>query len=216
MKIYFISGLGANRKAFDGLVIPQDFEPVFLDWKRPEQNESLEHYTYRMAEKITPNEQFHLVGLSFGGILAQEMNAFLNPEKTILISTIRSRTEMPKYMKLSSKTAIHKAIPMRFFTSDKALSYSFFRNLYDPRMPKLNAYFTEKDPYYLSWSINKIVNWTPKQSDIHNLHRMHGDKDIVFPVNFIKNADIVKNGTHVMIIQKAKAVNNLFHKYLTE
>lgn len=216
MKIYFISGLGTNRKAFERLKLLDAFEPVYLNWKQPESTETLDHYVQRMAEDINVNEAFHLVGLSFGGIIVQEMNAILNPEKTILISTIKNREEMPSYMKLSSKTQIHKAIPMQFFTSEEMLSYAFFRKLYDPRLPKLNQYFTEKNPIYLQWSIHNIVNWIPKEVKIPKLYHMHGNKDIIFPSSLIKNADIIEGGTHIMVIQKYKEVNKLLNKYLLE
>lgn len=216
MKIYFISGLGANENAFKRLQIPSGFEPVYIEWKQPEPHEDLEHYVQRMAEVINSNEPFHLAGLSFGGIVAQEMNVFLNPEKTILISTIQHRKEMPGYMKFSSQFSVHKAIPIQFFTSEGMLSYTFFRKLYDPRMPKIDDFFTKKDPYYLKWSINKIVNWQPKDFKFNQLYRMHGDKDIVFPISTIKTADIVKGGSHIMVLQKPKQVNKLLNKYLTE
>ncbi|MGI9526222.1 MAG: alpha/beta hydrolase [Weeksellaceae bacterium] len=214
MKVYFISGLGANEKAFKRLKINKDFEPIYLNWKTPETLETFDHYVQRMAEDINVNEPFHLAGLSFGGILVQEMNDFLNPEKTILISTIRNREEMPSYMKLTSKVPLHKAIPMQFFTSDKVLSYAFFRKLYDPRLPKLNEFFTEKNPVYLKWSIDHIINWLPKNVEFNQLYRMHGDKDIVFPATMIKDADIVSGGTHIMVLQKSKEVSKLLNSYL--
>ena len=214
MKIYFISGLGTNAKAFERLNIPKDFEPVFIDWKQPEPGESLEHYVHRMADEIDPSEPFHLAGLSFGGIIAQEINEFLDPEKTILISTIQNRGEMPAYMKFSSRFSAHKAVPVQFFTSDKVLSYSFFRNLYDPRLPKLNEFFTQKDPVYLKWSINEVINWHPKEVNFKEIYRMHGDKDIVFPVSQVHNADIIKGGSHIMVLQKPKEVSKLLEQYL--
>lgn len=215
MKIYFISGLGANAKAFERLKIPQDFEPVFIEWKKPELDETLEHYVHRLAEEINPNEPFHLAGLSFGGIVVQEMNEFLNPEKTILISTIQNRGEMPGFMKLSSQFSVHKAVPIQFLTSESMLSYTFFRKLYDPRLPKLNEFFTQKDPKYLKWSIHEIVNWKPKKVEFKEIYRMHGDKDLIFPYQNIHNADIVKDGSHIMVLQKPKEVSKLLTKYLT-
>lgn len=216
MKIYFISGLGANKQAFKNLKIPNGFEPVFLDWKIPEPNEDLQHYAQRMSDKINPNEPFHLVGLSFGGIVVQEINQFLKSDKTILISTIKNRSEMPLFMKFSSKFNVHKAIPYNFFVSDKILSYAFFRRLYDPRLPKLSDFFTEKNPYYLRWSMDKIVNWDNNFKNHNQLYHMHGNKDIIFPISKIKNADIIDGGTHLMVIQKHKEVSNLLSKYLLE
>ena len=217
MKIYFISGLGANKQAFKHIKIPTDFEPIFLEWKQPEKGEKFDHYVERMAEEINPNQAFHFAGLSFGGIVVQEMQNFLSPEKTILISTITNRGEMPGYMKLSSRLSAHKAVPMQFFTSESVLSYTFFRKLYDPKLPQLDEFFTHKDPYYLQWAINQIVNWKPSQKDLSNIFQMHGTNDLIFPHKYISDkADLVKGGSHVMVLQKPKEVTKLLNKYLLE
>lgn len=81
MKLYCISGLGANQKAFKFLKFPDGIEPVFIEWLIPERGETLVHYTQRMAKNIDTSEDFALLGLSFGGIIVQEMNRFLSPKK---------------------------------------------------------------------------------------------------------------------------------------
>lgn len=214
MKIYFISGLGANYKAFEKINIPKGFEAIPIDWKIPEADEKLNHYVERMCGEVSVNQPFILTGLSFGGIIAQEMHRFIKPEKTILISTVKNRNEMPGYMKLSARTQIHKFVPISFFTSEHLLSYAFFRKLYSKKMPQLNDFFTHKDNYYLKWSVDKIVNWKPYLKEIPNLYHMHGTQDIIFPSKNIKNADFIENGSHIMVLQKPKEVNLLFNQYL--
>src|SRR5690606_4307095 len=104
MKIYQVSGLGANEKAFKYLKINPEFETVYIPWLQPEELETLGNYAERMAAKIDTSEEFILMGLSFGGIIVQEMNRFLHPKLNILISTVKSREELPLFMKFSSKT----------------------------------------------------------------------------------------------------------------
>lgn len=208
MKIYFVSGLGSNRYAFERLNIPSGFESVFIDWKIPEKQESLPHYAERMAADINTNEPFILLGYSFGGIMVQEMNRIVSPQKTILLSSVKNRKELPPIMRFASHSHAYKAIPVWFITSDKVVSYAFFRTLYNPKLPSLEKYFDFKDPYYLKWSINQIVNWHPQNKPIENLYHIHGDTDFVFPAKYIKNYIPVKGGTHLMAIQKAKGVSS--------
>ncbi|MBV7441561.1 alpha/beta hydrolase [Weeksellaceae bacterium TAE3-ERU29] len=214
MKTYFISGLGGDETAFERLTINSEFEPLFIDWKIPEKNEDILHYAKRMANEINDNEPFILVGYSFGGIIAQEINRLISPEKTILISSVKNREELSPFIQMVSKTGIHKVTPISFFTSDGFLSYAFFRKMYDRKMPLLKKYFNVRDPYYLKWSINQSVNWQPKHQPIEKLYHIHGDKDIVFPIKYIKNAEIIKNGTHLMPIQKHKQVSDILNNYL--
>lgn len=213
MKIYQISGLGANQKAFDYLQINPDFETVYIPWLQPEKNESLEDYTKRMAEKINPDEEFILMGLSFGGIIVQEMNRFLNPKLNILISTIKNRDELPRFMKFSSRTKAHRLIPANFLTSEKGISYALFRKLYSSKMPDLNEFFEFRDPYYLKWSIDKIVNWQ-NHVEVKNYIHFHGDKDPVFPFSKLNDAERISGGTHLMVMQKAKKLSEMINERL--
>ena len=215
MKIYQISGLGANQNAFKYLKINPDFETVYIPWLLPENQESLSHYAERMAEKIDTSEEFILMGLSFGGIIVQEMNRFLNPKLNILISTVKSREELPAFMKLSAKTNAHKLIPSGFISSEKGISYALFRKLYNSKMPDINEFFEFRDAYYLKWSINQIVNWK-NHVEMSDFVHIHGNKDIVFPISKIKNVEKIEGGTHIMVMQKARKVSELINQKLEE
>ncbi len=74
MKLYIISGLGADFKILENIKFPDTVEPIFIPWLIPENNESFEHYVRRMAEKIDFSEPFALLGYSFGGFIVQEIN----------------------------------------------------------------------------------------------------------------------------------------------
>jgi len=218
MKIYQVSGLGANGKAFKNIKLNDDFEQVYIPWLQPEINESLAHYTERMLDKINPTEDFLLMGLSFGGILVQEMNRLVSPKHTFLISTIKSRNEMPGLFKFSAKTNAHKIIPMSFLTSDHVFSYMMLRKLYyTKKQDAIDDIFEYKNPYYLKWSINEILNWEPKVNlDSTKFTHIHGNKDIVFPISNIENCEIVNGGTHIMVIQKPKIISRLINDILID
>jgi len=210
MKLYQISGLGANEKVFKYLKLNPELEIINIPWLQPEKEEMLEHYAERMAEKINPDEDFSLMGVSFGGIIVQEMNRFLNPKLNILISTVKSREELPLYMKLSSKTSLHKLIPPKFISSNNSISYTVFRKLYNAKMPDIEEIFEFRDSYYLKWSMDRIVNWK-NNVEMKNYVHYHGNKDLVFPVSKIQNAVQIEGGTHVMIMVKAKKLSKLIN-----
>jgi hypothetical protein len=213
MKIYRISGLGANDKAYKLMRVPEGFETVYLPWLKPKPKETLENYARRMAEKIDTSEDFILMGLSFGGIIVQEMNRFLNPKLNILISTAKNRKELPSIMKLSAFSNLHKIIPTHFFTSQNGISYLVLRKFYDAKLPDLDEFFEYRDADYIRWSINEIVNWK-NNVEMKNYVHFHGDKDLVFPISKIKNAVRIEGGTHLMVLQKAKKLNKLLAQEL--
>jgi len=209
MKLYQISGLGANGNAFRNLRLNQDFEQVNIPWLEPEKEESLAHYSERMLDKINPTEEFLLMGLSFGGIIVQEMNRFIHPKHTFLLSTVKNREELPMLFRFSSQVNAHKIIPMSFLTSNHVFSYMMLRKLYyTKKEDALDDIFEYKDANYLKWSIHKIVNWDhSKTYNEEHITHIHGNKDIVFPINNIKDCKIIDGGTHIMVMQKPKAVS---------
>ena len=102
--IYFMPGLAASPTIFENIKLPEDqFEMRFLEWFLPQEKESIESYALRMTEKIQ-HENPVLVGVSFGGVLVQEMAQFLNLDKIIIISSIKSSDEMPNWMKIAKQT----------------------------------------------------------------------------------------------------------------
>lgn len=65
MKIYVISGLGADYKVLERLVFPEQHEVVFINWLVPKRDEEFADYVNRMAEFVDDSEPFYLLGYSF-------------------------------------------------------------------------------------------------------------------------------------------------------
>ncbi len=86
MNLYFISGLGADKRVFEKLVLPEIFT-IRISNGCGRKKRSLEHYCRRLSEQIDTSGSFSLVGLSFGGVIATEMSKFLRPVQTVLISS---------------------------------------------------------------------------------------------------------------------------------
>ena len=41
----------------------------------------------------------------------------------------------------------------------------------------------------------------------NNVIHIHGNKDEIFPIKYIKNCIVIEGGTHVMILNKAKRIS---------
>lgn len=206
ISVYFMPGLAASSLIFERIVLPDSFFEVhLLDWELPVANESLKDYAKRMAEKITaPNPV--LIGVSFGGILVQEMAAFLNPLKVIIISSVKSNIEFPRRMKIAKTTKAYKLIPTSIFSNMEKLSAFSFGKSIAHRLKLYERYLSVRDVHYLDWAIERIVLWDRTQVDPNVIH-IHGDADEVFPIQYIKNCIVVKGGTHIMILSKYKWLN---------
>lgn len=210
MKLYIISGLGADFKVLEKLNFPEHLDVVFLDWLIPEKGETFAHYADRMSEKIDSSEPFALLGYSFGGLIVQEIDKKIPAEKVVILGSIRSDREKSRFIKAGEITSIPKYLPVYIFNEKSALIYSFIRKLIEPKNPKLLQYFTVRDPYYLKWSIEKISAW--KSEENPRVVQILADKDIVFPPKYSKPDYVIKNGTHLFPATRHKEVSEILKK----
>lgn len=199
-------GLAASITIFERIRLSEsEYEMFFLDWEIPLENETLSDYAKRMTQKIK-HENPVLIGVSFGGILVQEMARFIKAQKLIIISSVKSNLEFPKRMIIAKNTKAYKLIPVGLVQNIESLAKFTFGKKVDQRLKLYEKYLSMRDKYYLDWSIEKIILWDRKEVDPNVIH-IHGDEDDVFPIKYIKDSIVVKGGTHIMILNKYKWLN---------
>lgn len=199
-------GLAANSSIFERISLPEEqFDTYFMEWEIPLDNETLSEYAKRISEKVA-HENPVLVGVSFGGILVQEMAQFLAPRKIIIISSVKSNFEFPTAFKLAKKTKAYKLIPTSLIDNAYNLAKFTFGEKGINRLKLYQMFLTVRDKKYLDWSIEKIILWDRKKADSNVVH-IHGDADEVFPIKCIQDCIVVKGGTHIMILTKYKWIN---------
>lgn len=211
-KLYLISGLGANGNAFERLNL-SEYECISIDWLLPEAGETLVDYSKRMAQKIDKNQEVNIVGLSFGGIIAQEIAAQLEVKKIVLLSSVKSRSELPILYRLSSYFALHRLIPNFLFNNSKLLSVFLLGKYRRDAYLLIEKFMTMRNIYYSKWAIDKIVNWKEPKIETPLLH-LHGNRDGVFPIRYIKNAVVIEGGTHLMVYTKAATLSKKIKDFI--
>ena len=213
MKAYFISGLGADKKAFQKIKLPHGYESIFLEWIPPQKNESLVNYALRFSSLIKSDEQFILIGLSFGGMLASEIAKLHQPLKTIIISSLATSNELPWYFKKAGSIGLHKAVPIKLLKAGSILKNLMGAGSKEDKAIIIN-YARYADPDLIRWSIHAIVNW--KQPDrLPGIIHLHGSDDRMLPIKYTHPDFIIKGGGHLMIFNKADDVNKILGQVLT-
>lgn len=198
--------MAANSNIFRHIKLPTDkFQIHTLEWFIPEKGISFEAYAEKMCHFIE-HPQPVLIGVSFGGLLVQEMAKFLDVRKIIIISSVKTKTELPKRLIFAKYTKIHKLLPTGLVNNVELLAKYAFGETVTKRLALYEEYLSVRDKYYIDWSIDKMVHWKQKDS-IPNLVHIHGEKDAVFPMQYIRNCIVVKGGTHTMIIHRYKWFN---------
>lgn len=199
-------GLAASSAIFERIDLPKEqFEMIYLEWEIPFPNEKLDQYAKRMTQKVT-HENPVLVGVSFGGILVQEMATFLQPLKVIIISSVKSNREFPKRLKIAKVTKGYKLIPTKLIANVEELIRFSFGETINSRLQLYKKFLSVRDVRYLDWAIEQVVCWQREVVDYTVIH-IHGDQDEVFPIQNISNSIIVPGGTHAMILFRFRWLN---------
>jgi len=210
--VYFVPGLAASKKIFEHLSLSEDkFDIHFIEWILPlDINESIESYATRMCEFITHKNPI-LIGVSFGGVMVQEMSKVIATEKVIIISSIKSKNELPTRLKLAQKTKAYKLFPTKIVENIENYDALFFNNYLKKRNELYKTYLSVRDASYLQWAIHNVLHWN-QEKPLDYVTHIHGNKDEIFPVKYINNYTEINNGTHVMVLDKAKTISKILNE----
>jgi esterase/lipase len=212
MKIlYLFSGLGADKRVFDFLDLT-GYSVHFIEWIPPIKSESIELYASRILPQIKTSKPI-LIGVSFGGIMAMEIGKLIETDKIILISSARTKRNIPLYYKITGILAFHKVIPATFLRTVNKITYWFFGVANENEKKLLKTIIEETDISFLRWAIEKIVKWK-NVTQLTNVTSIHGTHDRL--LTNTKAEHTINQGGHLMIINKSREVNEILRKILTE
>jgi len=212
LKAYLISGLGADERVFSRIKLPPGYEPVHLDWITPMKDEPLDDYAKRFSKRITPGEDFILIGVSFGGMLASEIAKILPPKKLIIISSVSCYDELPWYFKRAGKLGLQGIITPGFYK--KATLINRFMGAGDREMKEIvYDYVRKADPEFIRWALNAILHWQHKER-LPGLVHIQGSNDHLLPCKYVKADHIIYKGGHLMIFNRAGEISEILKKAL--
>ena len=208
-------GLAASPKVFENLEFDLNrYTLHYLKWIAPQNSEEdIGSYACHLSAQIKEKDPI-LIGVSFGGIIVQELASYVHPKKVIIISSVKHHDELPKRFKLAKLTKIYKVFPTKVIEYFEDYLGFFIGTGLKKRADLYKKYLSVRSKEYLQWSIASIVNWQ-QTAPIKNIIHIHGTNDAIFPIKNIQNTIKVKGGTHIMILTKAKKISKIIDTVLT-
>ena len=204
--VYFMPGMAANPSIFSKIELPEEqFDVHFLEWFVPEKGMTIQEYALKLCANIQ-EENPVLIGVSFGGFLVQEMAKHIETKKVIIISSVKTKDELPKRMIFAKYTKVHKLLPTGLVNNVELIAKYAFGETVTKRLELYEQYLSIRDKSYIDWAIDQIVGWEQTEA-LEGVIHIHGEKDAVFPIAYIKDCIPVKNGTHTMVIHRSKWFN---------
>lgn len=210
-KVYFISGLGADKRAFSFLDL-SFCDPIFINWIPPLKNESLQHYAIRLKDQITEPEAA-IVGVSFGGMLATEIAKSDPSVKAIIISSNKIKKEFPKILLTGKYIPAYKWMPASFLKKGSLFRKLFFGPKVTKQKEVFNAILNDTDYTFTKWAIQSILQWNNSIIPENIIH-IHGTADKLLPFKLVKEDYTIAGGSHLMIMNNHQEISALLKKLI--
>lgn len=213
LPVFIFSGLGADHRVFEEVDFGA-FQPVFIPWKPLSPNESLVSYARKMSADFPRDSPFLLIGISFGGILAQEVGKQFPQARILLIASVLNCYQLPFYMRIAGKLHLEKLAPLSLILTRKKLNERFFGATTQKEKEKLHAILSDTDPGFARWAIGQIMRWDNTTDGDNPIMHIHGSADRVFPITQTKPDITVPAGGHFMTVSLAEQVSPLIRMAL--
>ena len=143
------------------------------------------------------------------------MSKIINVKRIIIISSVKSTSELPKRFTIASKSKIYKLFPTSLITNFEDYAKYFVGKSLGKKAKLYKKYLAVRDEVYLKWSIHNAINWQQETAPKDIIH-IHGTLDSIFPIKHIQNAFVIDGGTHAMVITRAKEISKIISENLAE
>ena len=213
--VYLIPGQGADARLYKNIHLDSVFEVRNIEYFTPEKDWDMNDFARQLAKQIDTTSRFSIVGVSLGGMLATEMNDFLNPDTIILISSAKCRKELPFRYRFQKIIPIYKLVP----GSIVKLGAKVLQPVVEPDRGKdaktFKAMLRDKDPKFLKRTVKMILEWDRLEYDPKIVH-IHGDLDKTIPARNVAFDYLVEDGSHMMVLTRGALISELLNQVLIE
>jgi esterase/lipase len=213
MNIYLIPGQGADQRLFSKLKLAERFRIQHISFSTPTKNSTMHSYAKELSQQVDQSNPFILIGTSLGGMLATEMATFLKPEKIILISSAKHRGELPFRYRFQKKIPVYRLIPAGLVKLGAKMLQPLVEQDRNKEKSIFKAMLNDKDPKFLSRTVQMIMNWDRIQAFDEIVH-IHGNKDRTLPVKNVQYDYLIESGSHMMTLTRAHEINTLINTIL--
>ncbi|HKR07506.1 MAG TPA: alpha/beta hydrolase [Bacteroidia bacterium] len=211
--VVFIPGLGADERIFSFINL-KDCNKQFIKWVIPEKNESFQTYLLKIKEQIVIKQPPVIIGVSLGGIIAMELRDLIPVEKTIIISSVKTKKEMPAFFNWIRITGINKIMSPSLLKKSAVLIKPLITDTSNEKaMHLFKTMLHDADNDFIKRAIKFVLQWKRMSYNKENLIHIHGTKDLVFPLKNIRHYDYkITGGAHDMIMSKPEEINKILIK----
>lgn len=211
LKLYCLSGLGVDHRAFSRITIPSA-ELIHVPWMDPIKGETLEAYAQRLFEATQPEENYALVGVSFGGMIAQEWAKIAVPKHLVLISTAYSYKNVKAALRVPGKLGLNRLLHPKLVSIFPSVINFFFGAKSKEEKAMLQSILNDTDPRFLRWATGALLRW--KSFESTNTVVIHGKHDRM--ISRPRNVQFETNGGHFTVFSDGIEISDFLTRIFIE
>lgn len=209
---YLIPGLGADERVFRRLHLPGP--QVVLPWLPPlRATEPLAHYAARLATLVPADQPCWLVGVSFGGLVAQEIGRLRPLARVVLISSLGSPAELPPLLRLAGRLGLHRLVPFGLLARLPQLARWWFGTRGRQEFQLLSQILRDTDPAFARWATGQLLAW--RGPGLPGAVRLHGTHDRLLPARRARIDYPLAGAGHFGIVSHARQVSDALAELAT-
>lgn len=217
-RLILYSGLGVDER----LIGPQrDIVSADVEvprWIDPLPDDTLASYARRMAARLTIDDRPLFVGgVSFGGMIAQEVSRHVPAAGLVLIATCLSNRGLP--------------LPYRWACSIARHFPLWSINLAKPVIPRVRILMgitrdqhvewfanmiADTDAAFLRWCLGAIADWEGAGAHGLPVVHVHGDHDLVVPAAWGHPTHLIPHAGHVCNVTHPTEVNAIIDAFIQQ
>ncbi|MEP6612159.1 MAG: alpha/beta hydrolase, partial [Mucilaginibacter sp.] len=160
-KVFVIAGLGADARAYNKIDL-SGHEVIRIDWIEPDRTDTLKSYAQKLILQYNITPLSVVIGNSLGGMLAMEIAKILPLKKTILISSVKTIDEAPRYFSFFKALPVYKLIPGKLITSMGFTIRFVFGKMNEADEWLFNDMLKKSSRKFVTWAMGATVNWNNK------------------------------------------------------
>ncbi|MDC0257448.1 hypothetical protein OAK35_01765 [Crocinitomicaceae bacterium] len=187
-----------------------DAELIHVPWIPSEKGESLQSYAKRLYDQTQPDRNCSVIGVSFGGMIAQEWYKISAPRHLVLISTTHDRNRIRPFLRVPGKLGLNRLLHPSIAVFFSPISNALFGAKTKEDKQLLKAILRDANPKFLRWATGALLQWnSEKVKGAIYIHGSH-DKIIAAP----EKIDLETDGGHFTVFTQGDEISQFLHRIL--
>ena len=208
-KLLILNGMSPGGRIFRKLspLLPNH---AIVEWIPPGGAISVADYARMLVDELEIDAPCDVLGVSFGGIVAQELAPLVGAELCFVVSSIGSSSELTNINRFFSR--VPNPLLDRMLNSVGDIAH-YLPDRSSAATVRARKFAGDDGPWF-RWATTAALRWNPQHSASGNsVVRIHGDRDKTFPRGHESADHVIRDADHLLVISHAEALAKIIAEH---